>query len=351
MQLYWVPVSFQARRQNASRAAQAKTPAQAFPQEPREILENPVAHLVLAATLVIWSFSFLAAARLSQDVGVAGSLAARFVPVLLGTGLYLLVKRSFGVPRGAWLKIVMMGILSVPLYNIFFFHGLKTVPTGTAALIIALNPVFTALLARIFLGEPFGTRRLSGLLLALLGVFVVIRYGTGKPVDWPYLTSAFLLALAPLSWAIYSVIGRTLPRGTDPFQMTYVLLFVGSLPMLALTRPNSLSAVASHPRTLAAALYLAIPCTLAGYAAWLWALKRLPAGETAAFVFLNPPLANLWAWLLEDAVLKPPFIAGAAVLLAGVGLIVWPLSLKIPSVDANRDRSRGDKDRGAGPRS
>jgi drug/metabolite transporter (DMT)-like permease len=80
--------------------------------------------------------------------------------------------------------------------------------------------------------------------------------------------------------------------------------------------------LAQSPDALASALYLAIPCTLLAWVSFLWALKRLPAGETASFIFLNPPLANLWAWLFEGATLRPPFLLGAAILLAGVGLIV-----------------------------
>ncbi len=283
-----------------------------------------MAYVVLVATLVVWSFSFLAAAQLRQAVGLTEALAARFVPVLVGTGALLLARRPLRLPRSTWPRVALMGLLSVPAYNVFFFHGLKTVPTGTAALIIALNPVFTAVLARVALGEPFGRRRLAGLGLSLAGVFVVIRYGTDRAVDWPYLSSALLLALAPLCWAVYTVLGRSLPRDADPFDTTFALLFVGSLPVLFLARPATLATLLSRPAALVSALYLAVPCSILAYAAWIWALKRLPAGETAAFVFLNPPLANLWAWLFEGTPLKAPFLLGAAVLLAGVGLIVVP---------------------------
>ena len=112
----------------------------------------------------------------------ADALAARFLPVLLGAGLLLLRRRPLACPGGGW-RIVAMGLLGVPVYNLAFLHGLKTVPTGTAALIIALNPVFTAVLARSCSGERFGPRRAAGLVLALAGVFVVVRYGTDKPVD------------------------------------------------------------------------------------------------------------------------------------------------------------------------
>jgi drug/metabolite transporter (DMT)-like permease len=284
-----------------------------------------LAHLVLVLTLLIWSFSFLAAARLRQDVGLTDALGARFLPVLIGAALLLLWRRPLRLPRASWWRIVAMGLLGVPVYNLAFFHGLKTVPTGTAALIIALNPVFTAVLARVLLGESFGPRRALGLALALAGVFVVIRYGTDKPVDWPYLSSALVLVLAPLGWAFYTVIGRRLPAAADAFDTTYALLFVGSLPMLVLATPTLGRTLLAHPGALGAALYLAVPCTLVAYAGWIWALKRLPAGEVAAFVFLNPPLANLWAWLFEGATLRPPFLLGAAVLLAGVAAIVLPL--------------------------
>jgi drug/metabolite transporter (DMT)-like permease len=283
-----------------------------------------LAHVVLLLTLLIWSFSFLAAARLRESVGLVDSMVARFVPVVLGAGLALLWRRPLRLPRSAWWKVAAMAALGVAGYNLAFFHGLKTVPSGTAALIIALNPALTALLARLVLGEEFGARKTLGLALALLGVFVVIRFGSDRPVDWPYLSSALVLALAPLSWACYTVIGRRLPAAADAFDTTYALLFAGSLPLVALATPSLVRTLGSDPGALAAALYLALPCTLGGYAAWIWALKRLPAGEVAAFVFLNPPLATLWAWLFQGQPLRPPFLAGALVLLAGVALIVLP---------------------------
>jgi len=83
--------------------------------------------------------------------------------------------------------------------------------------------------------------------MALAGVFVVIRYGTDKPVDWPYLSSALVLTLAPLGWACYTVIGRRLPAAADAFDTTYALLFVGSLPILALATPALARRLLAHP--------------------------------------------------------------------------------------------------------
>ena len=76
---------------------------------------RPLAHLVLVLTILTWSFSFLAAARLRQDLGLTDALAARFVPVLLGAGAFLLFRRPLRLPREAWPKVVAMGLLSVPV--------------------------------------------------------------------------------------------------------------------------------------------------------------------------------------------------------------------------------------------
>jgi hypothetical protein len=46
-------------------------------------------HLVLVATIFVWSFSFIAAARLRQDLGLTEALAVRFVPVFVGAGIVL----------------------------------------------------------------------------------------------------------------------------------------------------------------------------------------------------------------------------------------------------------------------
>jgi drug/metabolite transporter (DMT)-like permease len=70
-------------------------------------------------------------------------------------------------------------------------------------------------------------------------------------VDWPYLSSALLLALSPSSWALYTVIGRRVATGADPFDTTYAILVLGSLPILALARPAAARALAASPEAQA----------------------------------------------------------------------------------------------------
>jgi drug/metabolite transporter (DMT)-like permease len=280
-------------------------------------------HVALVLLFAAWSLSFITAQWLQQDLSVSEALAARFAPVVFATGVLLAIRRPH-IPRGAWGRLALMGLFGVPGYNFFFFLGLRSVPSGTASLVIALSPVFIAILARLVFGEAFGLRQMAGMALAMAGLFVVIRFGTTKPVDWPYVSGAIFLALAPLSWAFYTTIGRGLiDPGISAWDKNLVSLFLGSLPMLFLTTRHTVSVLLTDHRALSSALFLSLVCVIAGYAVWNWALTKLPSAEVAAFVFLNPPFANFWAWLIEGVPLKPPFLAGALVLLAGVALILF----------------------------
>lgn len=283
-----------------------------------------MAHGVLLLTLLVWSFSFYGARVVMQALTVPEALAARFVPVLAGCLLLLAWRRPNlrALSRGDWGRLAAMGLLSVPLYNLFFFAAMKHVPSGTAALIIALNPAFTALLASFFLGETFGARRVAGLASGLAGVFVILKSG-GQLASPAEARDAVLLMLAPLCWAGYTVIGRAWRPPIDRFDATLLLLVIGSAPMLAGLNGSLAPRLVAQPAVLGWALYLGIFCTLFGFAAWLWALGRLPAGKVAAFVFLNPPLAALWAAWLEGMRPDGAWLLGAALVLAGMALILF----------------------------
>src|SRR5581483_4088755 len=195
---------------------------------------------------------------------------------------------------------------------------------GTAALIIALNPVLTFVLALLLRVERFAAWKAGGIALAFAGVWQVIVYGAGKEVRGAYLVDALVLVLAPLSWALYTLLGkRLLGASASPLLLTYLTLAIGSLPTLplAIADPGFRAAVA-HWDALryGAALFLGLACSCIGY--WLWnvALQQLPASTVAAFVFLNPPLALLSAWLWFGTVPGWGLLVGGVLVLIGVRL-------------------------------
>lgn len=295
--------------------------------------------LLLLLTFLIWSNSFVAARVLvgeqvpaAERLGPLDFVIARFLPVALVTWPWLLASRRRRaevrrVLAMAWPLVLVLGALSVWTYNLPFAAGQHLVPPGTAALIIALNPVFTFLLAMALGQERFAAVRAGGLGLAFVGVWYVVVHGAGREVGAAYVVDALLLALAPLSWAIYTVLGKRLLGATSPLLLTYLTLAIATAPTLplAFVRPSFQSAVAHWPPSRwVAALFLGLACSLLGYWFWNVALRHLSANLVTAFVFLNPPLAVLFEWLWMGKAPAWGLLVGGALVLGGVRLCLVP---------------------------
>lgn len=260
-----------------------------------------VLYAVLFGLFVIWSNSFHAVAYFRNDVGVSASalVTLRYGPVALFCLPYLIARRrelrALAARDGP--KLLLMGLLMVPGYNLALNWGQGRVPPATASLIITMNPVFTCLLAAAFLGERPTWSRFLGLAIALSGVGLLVRtqqgsYGAG------YSLYALVVLLAPLAWAVSTVLGKPITGRGDSLLITFAATGAGSAPFLA----TLLVGTGGVHQTLAsldavgwvALLHLSVLCTIVGFAAWFWALRHLPASSVAAFVFLNPPLTSLF---------------------------------------------------------
>ncbi|HVS01455.1 MAG TPA: DMT family transporter [Thermoanaerobaculia bacterium] len=294
---------------------------------------------VLFATFLLWSNSFIAARILVGEeapealrVGPLGFVVVRFAPVALVCWAWLLLLPA-ARREAAWLLrhhgplVVVLAALNVWGYNLPFAAGQHLVPPGTASLIITLNPLFTLLLALLIGQERFLPVRALGMLVAFFGVYQVVVHGAGRAVTGAYVGDALVLATAPLSWALYTVLGKRLLGAASPLTLTYLALGLGSLPALGLAAVDSglQARVGSWgAERWGAALFLGLGCSVVGYALWFLALRHLQASTVAAFVFLNPPLTLVFEWLWFGRVPSWGLLAGGVLVLAGVGLCLAP---------------------------
>lgn len=255
-------------------------------------------------------------------------VVVRFLPVALCClAWFALLPGARQAARGILMErpglVLLLGLLNVWGYNLAFGAGHQRVPAGTGSLITALNPVLTFAIAAVVRLERATVRKALGLAVALAGIYGVVVYGAGRAVEPAYLRDALLLAGAPMSWALYTVLSKPLLARHSPVHLSLLIVGLAALPTL----PIAIGLPALHakvalwgPERHAAALFLAIFCTLIGFWLWYEGLRRLPASTAAAFVFLNPPLAILFEWLWFGRRPQVGLLAGGALVLAGVWL-------------------------------
>ena len=298
--------------------------------------------LVAFALFVVWSNSFIAASYL---LGTEGGPArfdwvsvtvARFLPIAVLCLLYCVVFRreeTIRLLRHHPVRLVVCGLLGAPVYNLSLYYGQQNgVPPSVASLTTALLPLFVMLLAAAVLGERLTARKVTAFLVALVGL-VIIAVSKGDPqsaADYGVILA--VTAIAPLSWAVYSILSKPIMGAASPLVWTYMTIAVGSIPLLVIAPWRGGPQMMTLPADgWVAVLYLSVLCTLIGYAVWTWLLRHLEASTVGFTVFFNPPLttlSKLGLSLLFPAVfvwqLNPLELLGGGLSLAGLALALWP---------------------------
>jgi len=280
--------------------------------------------LLLLITLV-WGNSFIAVKHVVEYVTPLELVTVRFVPVAVTFAVLLLPTRGrevWHIMRAEGWRLPLLGLIGAVLYNVFLGWGEIRVAAGTASLIIALNPAFTYILSVIFLGERFTWQRALGLVVAFGGLFVIIRWGSGRAMTLDDVGYAFITMLAPVCWAIYTVSGKPLVARHPPLLVTGIAMTFAGLFSLAFVRPSLLTQLPTLPASFWwSVLFLAWPCTVFAFSVWFGALEQMPAGRVAGFVYFVPMFAVTFSrWLLDEPV-TPALVIGAAILVGGIWLI------------------------------
>jgi drug/metabolite transporter (DMT)-like permease len=210
---------------------------------------------------------------------------------------------------------MLCGFLGIALYNALLNTGEKSVAAGAASFIVNTLPIFTAVLAVVFLGERFNRWGWLGSLVSLAGIAVIAR---GQPGGLTLGAGSTLILGAALCSASYFVLQRRLIPVYGALTCTAYTLLAGAL-LLTPWLPGALESLAGAPRgTLPAVLVLGVFPAALGYATWTFALGHFGAARAANLLYLTPIVATaLSTWLTGE---RPGIatLCGGLMAIAGV---------------------------------
>ena len=211
--------------------------------------------------------------------------------------------------------------LIVAVYHLSFNLGTSHTTAGTAALVVALAPALTILLAAALGYERLTSRRLVGVALGFAGVAVVIAFGSGAEISLASVKGPGIVLGATLSFALYSVLLKPLFPRYGAVALTAAASLVGTVALLPFARASTVESVAdASPKNLVLVLFLGLASTLGAYLAWTKVLEAIGPARSAIYINGVPPLAVLIAALTLGETITPWFAAGGALLVAGVVL-------------------------------
>lgn len=280
-----------------------------------------LARLAAPLFVLLWSTGFIGAKLGLPHAEPLTFLSLRFVLAGVALAIWSLVAGSPWPRRAQLGHLALVGVLlhGVYLGGVFCAISLGT-EAGVAALIVSLQPVLTAVLARRFLGERMSAVQWLGLVLGLLGVVLVVwdklNAGIGD------LRGAGLCGLAVIGISVASLYQKKFcsdvpMRAGSAVQFAAALLFL--LPLALLLETNRIEWTGAFIFALG---WLVIVLSLGAVGLLLVLLRRDAAGQVASLFFLTPPVTALLSWALFGETLSALAIFGMAVAVSGVALVV-----------------------------
>jgi len=278
---------------------------------------------LLALVVVFWGNAFVAIKYL-LDVEGLDPMQLTVLRYLPAAGLLLVLmfviykpQKIFSVWRQEWLGISLYGITGVLGYNLALNYGESRIAAGTASLIVGLSPIFTLIASNLALKEKITARKLGGIIAAFIGLFIVVRWGAGEAINFNYLLGVLITFGAPVSWALYTIVGKPMVHRHDPNLITMSAIVWGSLPLMFFLPPvKTMAAITT--KGWGALLFLSLVCTIFGFLVWSWALKKTEAARLGALVYLIPLVTIISGLVFIREAPTVGLIAGGVVLIAGV---------------------------------
>ncbi len=221
--------------------------------------------------------------------------------------------------RRAWPVYALLTLL-----NVVLFLGLQTVaiaylPSGTAAVLIYLQPILTGFLSWPLLGEPLGPAKLTGLLLGFLGIVVVSIGGFSGAVS---ATGIAFAAASAVAWSLGTVYFKKAQERV-PMLWAIALSFLagGVILTVAGLFLESFADVSWNSSFVASLLYTAVVGTALAWVLWLGLVRAGEASRVAAYVFFVPLVGIAIGAVVLDEPLKPSLLLGTAFVVSGIYLV------------------------------
>ena len=270
--------------------------------------------------VLLWSTGFIAAKYGLPYAPPLTFLLYRFVLVAALMAIVCVVTGArWPSRRIEYVNVAIAAWLVHGLYLGGVFVALsKGLPAGTAAMLVGLQPIVTVFLARVWLGEPVIARQWAGLMLGLVGVWLVVRHKVSLDAD-PIALAAIAVALAGISvgtlWQKRHASHVDLRTGAV---IQFAACAIVYLPLaLAFESQRDVRWTSDFVFALG---WSVVVLSVGAISLLYWLLRHGAAAGVARLFFLVPPVTAVMAFAMFGERLDAVAIAGMALIVVAVAL-------------------------------
>ena len=269
-----------------------------------------------------------------------------------GAAMYFWMRLS-GTPSPTWLEwkgATLLGALMFLLDYACLFWAEQRIPSGIAAVILAMIPVCITLLEIIFLRtQAISFRLVSGLIVGIVGVGVLANPWTSLgevPLDHG---GVIALLVACMGWSVGTIVTKRLVLPASKPMSAAAQMLTGGIQLLILAVISGEFA-GFHPSEISgkawfSLVYLIIAGSIVAFTAYVWLLHITSPTRVGTYAYVNPVVAVALGSLLGGETVGPRTISGTVLILISVAAITTAKARRASgefSVNENRSRTAAD---------
>ena len=275
-----------------------------------------------AVFVLLWSSGFIGAKLGLHDAEPLTYLALRMVGVLALLSVIIVLTRpkwpnSTGIAHSAATGLMVHGLYLGGVF-VAISNGL---PAGLAALFASLQPLLTSTIANRWLGERVVARQWLGLVLGLVGVYLVLHDKTGSGGATPFAWMAVTVAVIGIT--IGTLYQKRFGGGID-WRPALLIQYAAAGVLFAIGAFGWETRVVHWTGEFIFALtWLIVVLSLGAVWLYYFMIRRAAATRGVSLCYLTPPVTALMAFALFGEKLSFLALVGMAVCVAGVFLVNW----------------------------
>lgn len=272
---------------------------------------------VLISSILLWASAFIGI-KLALTSYSPGALALlRFL--IASICMAFLYSRQSNELKISWedrIQLMIVGMAGIGIYNICLNYGEITVTAGVASFVIGLMPVITVLLSVVFLKESVHNGVWIGIILSMLGLFL-LAFGEGGQPD--ITQGVFLILISSFVGAMQTIMKKRFLKKYSSIRVISWVMWGGTLLLLIYT-PNLLKEIQRATlQSTAVVVYMGVFPAAVAYSAWTYVLQKMPAAKASTSLYTLPFASTLLgAILLGEHPTIGSLIGGSLALLGAI---------------------------------
>lgn len=300
---------------------------------------NSLVALAYAAMCLIWGSTWVMIKLGLRGAPPMTAVAVRFM-IAAAVIFFIMTLRRIALPRSRRFLLLgfFLGVVHIGTPYALVYWGEQYISSGLTAILYSTMPINVAIMARFVLRDPLTPRKLAGIFFGFAGVWII--YSDSVSLGQPGAMWGVAACLASALCASVAVVVTKKYAGPyNPFALLMIPFFLGCVLVWSVAIPLERSnPVHYDAMTWFTIVYLAVMGSVAAFAMFFWAIKRIDVTVLSYQTFIIPILAIMIGWIFLGETVTMRVGAGSGMILAGIALAALGKRRRLPRSNGIRER-------------